>query len=152
MTTQTTIASLINKNARLGRVLTEETLVPASGAQVFYQRSLRDSYIFAGSLKDGFEITEDQIDETHIRLGSVSFHLSVGRGYPRAEQLFRALQGENYSPAGEASEILDRTGIEYTSMSVGDLVIYPDGTVKACGSFGWITGTLVPYSSDYNRD
>ena len=38
------------------------------------------------------------------------------------EDLFQSMQGENWSPNGEAREMISGKGLQHTSMSVGDVV------------------------------
>lgn len=39
------------------------------------------------------------------------------------EVIFRGMQGEVWSPNGEARELLDSKGLSHTSMTVGDVVV-----------------------------
>jgi hypothetical protein len=41
------------------------------------------------------------------------------------EAIFVAMQGENWSPEGEARELIRKSGASHTSMSVGDLIYNP---------------------------
>lgn len=43
------------------------------------------------------------------------------------ERIFGALQGDIWSPNGEARKMIEGKGIGHTSMSVGDVVHLPDG-------------------------
>jgi hypothetical protein len=42
------------------------------------------------------------------------------------EEVFRFMQGEVWSPHGEAREIIKTLGLSHTSMSVGDIIFDPD--------------------------
>lgn len=55
---------------------------------------------------------------THIHLGSVSG--------TDLDELFRSLQGEEWSPEGEANELIVGLGLGHTSMSVGDVIVIGD--------------------------
>jgi hypothetical protein len=71
---------------------------------------------------------------THAMLGVVA-------GRCDWHQLFGALQGEFWSPNGEARSLIKRSGLHHTSMSVGDVLVYhkPDGSLEVwrCVDFGW---------------
>ncbi len=43
-----------------------------------------------------------------------------------AEKIFWELQGENWSPNGEANSYIQAFDFGHTSMSVGDIIAYPD--------------------------
>jgi len=58
--------------------------------------------------------------KTHVILGN-----GVSEDFSN-EDLFSRLQGENWSPNGEANPMIGRLGLWHTSMSVGDLVLRPD--------------------------
>jgi len=51
--------------------------------------------------------------------------------------LFHNMQGEVWSPNGEARELIQSKGLQHTSMSVGDVAIAPDGSVHLCARIGW---------------
>ncbi|MCG3207264.1 MAG: hypothetical protein FOGNACKC_00864 [Anaerolineae bacterium] len=47
--------------------------------------------------------------------------------------VFVWMQGENWSPNGEARPIIERAGVAHTSMMTGDVVKDPDGVYWQCG-------------------
>ena len=53
------------------------------------------------------------------------------------ERIYHALQGEVWSPLGEARTMIEAKGLEHTSMSVGDIVRFRDGSTYLCSSVGW---------------
>jgi hypothetical protein len=53
------------------------------------------------------------------------------------EDLFTKLQGENWSPNGEARPLIQSLGLSHTSMSVGDVVCDDDEAFWVCDDFGW---------------
>ncbi len=71
---------------------------------------------------------------THALLGRVAYRRDW-------QSLFGALQGEHWSPNGEARDLLKSRGIRHTSMSVGDVLVVkpPLGKKEAwmCASTGW---------------
>ena len=65
---------------------------------------------------------------THARLGTIA--------ETDLEAIFHAMQGENWSPRGEARTLIEKSGLAHTSMSVGDIVV-KDGTVYMVDSHGF---------------
>jgi len=55
-----------------------------------------------------------EIQKTHTSLGFVH--------RKNLEEVFSFMQGENWSPKGEAVPIIYSLGLQHTSMSVGDVV------------------------------
>ena len=53
------------------------------------------------------------------------------------DSVFRQMQGENWSPHGEAQPILERLRLAHTSMSVGDAIRDEDGIYWECVEWGW---------------
>lgn len=72
--------------------------------------------------------------QTHIQLGTIRWH-------PLWSKTFQHMQGEVWSPKGEANELIKKLGLKHTSMSVGDIIILnnPNGVraVYVCASIGW---------------
>ena len=53
------------------------------------------------------------------------------------DDAWRQMQGENWSPNGEARPLLERLGLSHTSMSIGDVIRDEDGTYWECLDRGW---------------
>jgi hypothetical protein len=53
------------------------------------------------------------------------------------DDVFRIQQGHNWSPNGEKRGLIQRLGLEHTSMSVSDVVRDPDGIFWECRPAGW---------------
>jgi hypothetical protein len=53
------------------------------------------------------------------------------------DEVFTKMQGEIWSPNGEARELIQSKGLSHTSMSVGDLVVDDQGIVQLVDNFGW---------------
>jgi hypothetical protein len=68
------------------------------------------------------------ITETHTLLGEVDM--------TDLDEIFYKMQGEIWSPEGEARELIIRKGLNHTSMSVGD-VVEMDGELFVCDRVGW---------------
>lgn len=66
-----------------------------------------------GKLPDG-----SNLDRTHIFLRTATVH--------DLEALYRKMQGEVWSPNGEARELIEAKGLGHTSMSVGDIAVDQD--------------------------
>lgn len=65
----------------------------------------------------------NDLSQTHIKLGSA-------RGSAGSlDLLMTCLQGEVWSPRGEARLLILALGLKHTSMSVGDIIRNPDGKV-----------------------
>lgn len=78
---------------------------------VFYHK--RPTYHASG--KHGFPLlTISNLIETHVRLRQVE----AGD----LSQVWHFMQGENWSPNGEAVDQLKALGLNHTSMSVGDVM------------------------------
>ena len=53
------------------------------------------------------------------------------------DDAFRRMQGEHWSPHGEARSLLESLGLGHTSMSVGDVIQDEEGTYWECLDHGW---------------
>ena len=65
--------------------------------------------------KKGLLPSVANVSKTHILLGKVKER--------DLEKIFTAMQGENWSPGGEARGLIRSKGLTHTSMSVGDIVV-----------------------------
>jgi len=59
--------------------------------------------------------TKKTLKKTHTLIGKIKA--------TNLEPIFMLMQGENWSPQGEANDLIKKSGISHTSMSVGDIVI-----------------------------
>lgn len=87
-------------------------------AQVFYvkpDRSEKGLNIRFGNHND---IDIRNLNETHTLLCSGNENLDL-------EDFFCNLQGERWSPNGEANALIRSKGLAHTSMSIGDIVVLP---------------------------
>lgn len=69
-----------------------------------------------------------QLHLTHVLIGKIQA--------TELETIFAIMQGECWSPNGEANELIRRLGADHTSMSIGD-VIKIVGEVWICRPFGF---------------
>ena len=74
---------------------------------------------------------------THIKLGSVSDCKVGDYGKATLDQMWMELQGERWSPNGEARELIRSMGLKHTSMSVGDCFRLPTGEVWIAADEGF---------------
>ena len=71
---------------------------------------------------------------THQLLGMVAGDATTETD---RDALFVSLQGEAWSPEGEAREFILGLGLDHTSMSVGDVLVTPTGEAWMCAPTGW---------------
>lgn len=69
------------------------------------------------------------LGKTHIMLGRVKCK--------DLAHLFDIMQGEQWSPNGEARGLIKTLGLNHTSMSVGDIVVV-DGSALFVDGMGWV--------------
>lgn len=91
--------------------------------EVWYQTP--DTWRAAGGGLTAVEIDEWNLEATHTRLAVIEYSarvLSLGTmGILSATM--RAMQGEVWSPMGEAREAVLSAGLQHTSMSPGDVIV-----------------------------
>lgn len=96
---------------------------------------------FEDFIFDSFGKTESIINEQYVRIGSFSGlarYPGVG-GTDMLNLVYDALQGENWSPNGEAKTLIASCGASHTSMSVGDAVLMQNsGVFYVCAPTGWV--------------
>lgn len=85
--------------------------------------------------------TVDTLGKSHVELKEVE---AVD-----LEDLFSAMQGDNWSPNGEARPLIKEKGLHHTSMSVGDIARFEEdgawegtrflqGSLLMCDISGWV--------------
>lgn len=80
--------------------------------------------------------TPNDIWRSHVKLGSI-VGLPAAKQEQGAEVIFAVLQAGNWSPKGEARSLIGRLGLGHTSMSVGDIVHFPDGRLWMVDTMGF---------------
>jgi len=76
--------------------------------------------------------------KTHVQLTTIEVPEGVQHSTISVlEYLFLAMQGENWSPNGEASELIRSKDLTHTSMSVGD-VVEVGSKLYAVDLVGWV--------------
>jgi hypothetical protein len=74
------------------------------------------------------------LEATHVLLKSIE--VEAGTPNPR-EYVFHQMQGEIWSPAGEARALIESKGLQHTSMSVGDVIVTESGEKHVVAGFGF---------------
>lgn len=115
------ISDLITENGVEVKVLYVKTKNPTTRLDLSMGHSFAESR--------GLVIDKAFIDEAYSELGTIQTNSDK-------EELFHALQAENYSPKGEARELISSKGLRHTSMSVGDILVM-DGTYHFVDAFGF---------------
>ena len=94
--------------------------------QVYYAR--RPTYFASGRLGTPL-LTIPRLRHSHVRVTTIEAD-------SRAEAWLK-MQGENWSPHGEARPLIEYLGLTHTSMSVGDVLRDEQGVYWECLDLGW---------------
>jgi hypothetical protein len=105
---------------------------PNAQTQVWYWKP-QHALEALGSFNNNFveAVRSGQLQDTHVHLGNVTM--------THPEAVYAAMQGENWSPEGEARPIIMDKGLDHTSMSMGDVVVTPDGKRHMVSMIGFTT-------------
>lgn len=98
------------------------------------------------------ELSTLNLHESHVHITNVAVDPRMRTSYDILDKVYRDMQGENWSPQGQAAAILRRRGVHHTSMSVGDVAVLENGSAWECADTGWHRiGTLdsVPTTASY---
>jgi len=109
----------------------EDVLAPGQ-TEIWYVRPDVFRHFINGSKyleKKGVFPTVESIPTTHVLLGKVKSN--------NKDELFTVLQGERWSPNGEAARLIKSKKLGHTSMSVGDIVRIGK-TFWFCDSSKWV--------------
>jgi hypothetical protein len=74
------------------------------------------------------------LSDTHVKLGTID------SDNPR--QVYSAMQGETWSPKGEAKELVKKLGLGHISMSPGDVIQTPEATIMVTNHSFYNLGSL----------
>jgi hypothetical protein len=78
------------------------------------------------------------LDATHVHLRDVELTDTAAAPVDAMlETVWRMQQGDVWSPNGEARGLIREKGLGHTSMSVGDVVVDPEGRVQLVASAGF---------------
>ena len=94
--------------------------------QVYYAR--RPTYHASGQLGTPL-LTVPRLRHSHVRV-------TIVEADNRADAWLK-MQGENWSPHGEARPLIEHLGLTHTSMSVGDVLHDEEGIFWECLELGW---------------
>jgi hypothetical protein len=70
---------------------------------------------------------------THVHL----MDIEAATDTEKLDEVFASMQGERWSPNGEARATLQAKGLEHTSMSVGDVIVVDDERAYVVARFGF---------------
>ena len=85
--------------------------------RIWYARPDKQRDLIMGHefcFKHGYLPSKAAIEKTHILLGSITAK--------ELETVFDMMQGERWSPHGEARALIQSSGLRHTSMSIGDII------------------------------
>lgn len=89
-------------------MFTLNSVYPKGNTKIYYQKNFTHLPL----------VKKDTFNETHILVGEIE--------ETDLEAIFEMMQGEMWSPNGEARDLIRSLGIQHTSMSVGDAVQIED--------------------------
>lgn len=93
--------------------------------QIWYMRP----EFFRTGISEEKEPDPSFLSRTHRLVGSIDA--------TDLETIFVKMQGENWSPNGEARQWLQHVGLKHTSLSIGDVVRFANGETYVCAAVGW---------------
>lgn len=106
-----------------------DPIFAAGNTKIWYAN---DDHPTARDLRFG-EVPVDLIKnlhQTHVLIGSI-------QGSANLDDIFEMMQGENYSPEGQARDLIRNSGTYHTSMSVGDIIEDATGIFHLVSGFGF---------------
>lgn len=110
---------LVTETARQYKEITDSRKLRVGETQIWYWKSKhsRDMLMGVDFLKEKGLLPKNVNDlrKTHVHLGSI--------GENNEDKIYRLMQGESWSPRGEANELIKKSGTGHTSMSVGDVIV-----------------------------
>lgn len=100
------------------------------GTEIWYSKPETFRDLIVGSFGKGYlNIDPKNLNKTHIKLTTIPA--------TDPEDVFSKMQGENWSPRGEARELITSKGLNHTSMSVGDVMVV-NGKALMVDNMGFI--------------
>jgi hypothetical protein len=115
----------INQYTSLNDAAFIQPVLAPGDLQIWYRRDTLPTQGFIYPAID-----PNNLEETHILLGEI-------QGADNLEMIFCPLQGESWSPNGEAHDLITSLGLHHTSMSIGDVIRKSNGTVYVVGMCGF---------------
>ncbi len=108
-------------------------LLKPGRTEIWYMK--KENFRWASSglefLKDHPELYPDpfNLSRTHVLVGRISAR--------EANQVFQVMQGDFWSPEGQARSLIKDLGLIHTSMSVGDVMVI-DGEIMVVEPAGFV--------------
>ena len=109
-----------------------EDVYPAGPTEIWYWKSDNGRDFMMGMkwlAKRGVEVTKASLADTHVKIGTIA--------ETDPERIYMMMQGENWSPEGEARDMIKKSGTGHTSMSVGDVLVI-GGKLQMVDRFGFV--------------
>ncbi len=109
--------SVTEQDAPAGQYKTLNDVYPEGSTEVWYWKEdfARDAMMGASWLaKKGLMPKPENISDNYVLIGKIA--------ETRPEKIFMMMQGEMWSPRGQARNMIRASGTGHTSMSVGDIV------------------------------
>ena len=114
--------------------LNDCSLCPAGDSvQIWYQkREMLESSMFTRYK----HIDPSCLEKTHVLLGTMD--IPYNDEQEMLNRIYDTMQGEIWSPYGQALSLITRLGLMHTSMTVGDVVRFRSGNCWICMPVGWM--------------
>lgn len=101
--------------------------------KVWYARHTRDSSMGYAWLKENGKLADfNNMEATHVLVGS--FQMDE----PNPDEVLRLMQGEVWSPNGEAFEMIDALGLTHTTIRDGDVIQIGNRYLLVDGGFRFV--------------
>ena len=88
----------------------------------------------------GLEFIQEQLPGVYPEPYNLSkTHIMLGRVKSKdKDQLFHSLQGDFWSPQGEARDLIKAIGLNHTSISIGDILVINGSAFFVDSGAGWV--------------
>lgn len=109
-----------------------EDVYPAGPTEIWFWKQDNGRDFMMGMkwlAKKGVEVNKASLQDTHVKIGTIA--------ETNPEKVYMMMQGENWSPEGEARDIISKSGSGHTSMSVGDVLVI-GGKLQMVDRFGFV--------------
>ncbi|MHA2279701.1 MAG: hypothetical protein ACXAC5_02240 [Promethearchaeota archaeon] len=107
---------------------------------VFAEGSLEIWYMRPEHFRTGItggKPDRNDLETTHIKLGTIAPCPKGSYSVDELDEVWKKLQGEFWSPNGEAKTMIRTAGLMHTSMSVGDCFRFANGEVWVVAMTGF---------------
>lgn len=108
----------------------EETATARRFYEVWYRRD--------PTFRSDPNLTGDNLQDTHVYICYVEQTSALEQDHVSLlNMVYTLMQGEMWSPRGQARDLLARRGVFHTSMAIGDVVVTPSGQCFEVDDFGF---------------